>query len=197
MDVSRETCDALDAFEELVRKWSSKINLVSKASLSELRTRHIQDSIQLFNLIPDDWSTWYDFGSGGGFPGIVVATIAKYKNPKGHVTLVESDQRKATFLRTAVRELELNADVIPKRIEDITLPPATVISARALAPLPKLISMSQPFMSSQGHMVFPKGKRWKEEVELACQEWSFSYDVIQSLTAPDAVILKINEVRRA
>ncbi len=195
--VSRETSERLTAFAALVRKWSPKINLVAPSTLDDLESRHIADSEQVFHVKHSPWRTWYDFGSGGGFPGIVIAILAKEQMPGGHVTLIESDRRKSTFLRTAIRELDLAAAVVSQRIEAVDLPSADVLSARALAPLDKLFGLTQRFAHSDSVYLFQKGRTWQDEVNLACQEWSFTHDVVQSKTSQDAVILKFKEVTRA
>ena len=132
-NVSRETFEKLEALEALVRRWNPAINLVSSASLAELWNRHIVDSAQLFALCPRTSNTWADIGSGGGFPGLVVAILAQPALPDLRVTLVESDLRKATFLRQAVQALSLGADVISERIESVPPLATGVLSARALS----------------------------------------------------------------
>ncbi|MFC6758343.1 16S rRNA (guanine(527)-N(7))-methyltransferase RsmG [Sulfitobacter porphyrae] len=114
LNVSRETTVLLTQFSELVERWTVRINLISKASVDGIWERHVADSAQLFELAPE-FEHWVDLGSGGGFPGIVIAIIAKEARPEARITLVESDLRKATFLRTAIRELGLNAKVIAER----------------------------------------------------------------------------------
>jgi 16S rRNA (guanine527-N7)-methyltransferase len=195
-DVSRETCARLDTFCELVRKWNPKVNLVSRASLPELWERHVADSVQLLK-IQVDMSHWVDIGSGGGFPGVVIAAAMPDRSPNAKMTLVESDQRKAAFLRTAIRELGLPATVKSQRIEDCDPMEATVISARALAPLSQLLGYAHRHLVSEGIAVFPKGATWQKEVADACQEWSFSHEAIKSQTDPDAAILVIRDIKKS
>lgn len=195
-DVSRETRERLTAFCELVRKWNPRVNLVSRASLTELWDRHIVDSLQLAS-IPENTDRWADLGSGGGFPGIVVASVLKDTTPTAQITMVESDQRKSAFLRTAIRELELNATVISKRIEQCEPLNATTLSARALAPLSDLLRFSAQHLSPDGQAIFPKGASWEKEVEDACQEWSFQYEAIKSQTDPSAAILLIRDIEKS
>lgn len=116
-NVSRETIERLGTFAALVRKWNPKINLVSKAGLETLWERHILDSVQVFEAAPPNPAHWADLGSGGGFPGIVAAIMAAEKSYRTKFTLVESDQRKAVFLRNAAREIGLRVDVTTERIE--------------------------------------------------------------------------------
>ena len=169
LDVSRETFEKLEAFGELVRKWNPRINLVSKSSLEDLWTRHILDSVQVFNLAEGS-GVWVDLGSGGGFPGIVVS-ILNQEERHFDVTLVESDQRKCAFLRTAIRELTLEASVKNERIEEVKSLNADVLSARALADLTKLLGFAELHLKPEGTALFPKGQSWQREGEEARLSW--------------------------
>lgn len=195
-DVSRETLDLLQRLDLLLRKWNPAINLVSAQTLDHVWLRHFLDSAQLFDCVEHPQNSWVDLGSGGGFPGLVVAILARQEAPQMKVTLVESDKRKAAFLMAAVRELALSANVIADRIEAIPPLHADILSARALAPLETLLSFAQRHMAPQGIAVFPKGGRWQDEVALAQKTWSFTYEVVPSLTDPLAVILKIKGLNR-
>ncbi|QFS84725.1 Ribosomal RNA small subunit methyltransferase G [Roseivivax sp. THAF40] len=193
-DVSRETLDKLRQYEDLVRHWTQRINLISKASVDDLWERHILDALQLARFIPPEGGHWMDLGSGGGFPGIVIAIAAQELNPHMRMTLVESDARKSVFLRTAVRQFNLNAEVKTTRIEKLPRIRADVISARALSALTTLLSYAHPHMKAGTHCVFPKGTTWKKEVEDARKEWSFSCEITTSETDPNAVILSIGSL---
>lgn len=196
-DVSRETLGRLEAYAGLLQRWNPKINLVSRASLPELWTRHFVDSAQLFALCPPGARHWADLGSGGGFPGLVVATLAAEVVPDLRVTLVESDGRKAAFLATAARELGLTVDVRAERIE--ALPPlgADVLSARALASLDVLLGFADGHLAPAGRALFPKGARAEEEVAEARRHWAFDLTRHPSQTAEDGVILEIGAISHA
>ncbi|SOC06538.1 16S rRNA (guanine(527)-N(7))-methyltransferase RsmG [Rhodobacter maris] len=196
VNVSRETLDRLSALEALLQKWNPAINLVSAATLTEVWTRHFLDSAQLFDCIAGEVAHWADLGSGGGFPGLVVGVLAREKRPEMHLTLVESDKRKSAFLLNAARELGLKAVVRAERIEKVPPLGADVLSARALAPLPKLLEFAALHLSPGGIALFPKGERWKEEVALAEASWSFTCEPRESLTDPQAVVLKIRGLER-
>ncbi|OIQ35914.1 MAG: 16S rRNA (guanine(527)-N(7))-methyltransferase RsmG [Roseobacter sp. MedPE-SW] len=196
MNVSRETISRLERFEEILLKWNPKINLVSKASLENLWHRHIVDSVQVFTSVKDPGDSWVDIGSGGGFPGIVVAIMAAEYFPKTKVTLIESDQRKSAFLRTAARECGVPVTVLSQRIEQTTPQNAHILSARALAELDTLLEFSEQHLAKDGLAVFPKGANWKKEVDKAAERWSFDVEPITSLTETEAVILKIKGVVR-
>ncbi|MBA84127.1 16S rRNA (guanine(527)-N(7))-methyltransferase RsmG [Thalassobius sp. S69A] len=196
LDVSRETIEKLETYVELLKKWNPRINLVSKSTIDAVWQRHIQDSAQIFDLAPVDFQHWVDLGSGGGFPGLVCAILSQGRNPQALFTLVESDARKSVFLRTVIREIGLNAQVITDRIEQ-TLPlNADVLSARALADLSVLLEFSQRHMQESGIALFPKGVNWKNEVQTAEASWFFEWEQTKSKTEPGAVILRIGGISR-
>lgn len=193
-DVSRETLGALNTYCDVIRKWNPSINLVSRASLDDLWRRHILDSAQLYPLIPKQACVCLDIGSGGGLPGIVLAILSRDLTPTRRFTLVESDQRKATFLREVCRTLSLSVDVLTERIESIAAHSADLISARALAPLSNLLGFARQHLAHDGVCLFPKGETWLQELEDAQRRFSFEVQTIQSQTDPKAKILKIQGV---
>lgn len=195
VNVSRETEALLREFAALILKWTQKINLISAASEDEIWQRHILDSVQVYTALPQDfqWKTWADFGSGGGLPGIIIAVLARETG--GQVVMVESDQRKATFLRTAVRSLGLtNARVESKRIEALPALSADVISARALAALDMLCAFAAPHLQTGGICLFPKGRRAGAEVQQARSLWTFDLTEIPSQSG-DGTILRLEGLR--
>lgn len=195
-DVSRETLERLTIYETLLKKWNPAINLVSKSSLAEMSTRHFSDSAQLFKLMPHDSKVWMDIGSGGGFPGLVCAIIAAELSPKTEFHLVESDVRKATFLRSVAREVNVSVSVHSERIEKMTPAYADVLSARALAPLDKLLEFSKPHLSKDGIALFPKGENYKLELDHARENWNFECEEHESTTDPKSVVLGIRNIER-
>ena len=197
LNVSRETYGALKAYQLLLDKWTTRINLISKSTREGVWARHICDSAQVMGLASKHAAHWIDIGSGGGFPGLVVAILAKELNSKLRVTLIESDQRKAVFLRTVVRELQLNAMVQAKRIEAVGPLRADVISARALADLNDLLRLTYPFMSQNTQCLFMKGKNWSKEVKEAEKSWQFQAERFISKTNDEAVILSVRNVTGA
>ncbi len=195
LNVSRETIARLKSFETVLRKWNPRINLVSRNSLDHLWNRHIIDSIQVFRCVEAPHK-WVDIGSGGGLPGLIVALVAAEEAPGLDVTLIESDQRKSAFLRTAARECDVKVNVISARIEQAAPQNAEVLSARALADLDDLLGFAERHLKSDGVALFPKGVSWKKEVDNALERWRFDLEPITSLTEPDAVVLKIKGVAR-
>ncbi|WP_342077482.1 16S rRNA (guanine(527)-N(7))-methyltransferase RsmG [Yoonia sp. SS1-5] len=195
--VSRETMTALQEFEALVRKWTKSINLVAPSTINDIWDRHIVDSAQIFKYAPDSFRTWTDIGSGGGFPGIVVAIMAREHHPTSRFTFIESDRRKATFLRTAIRTFDLRAAVLDQRIEQAVPQQADVVSARALTSLSMMFEMLQRHLSPQGIAVLHKGRRHDNEVAEARKLWRFELEEHASLTDPEARILAIQGIQSA
>lgn len=196
VDVSRETLERLEIYAALLRKWNPSINLVSKTTLPDLWTRHMADSAQVFDLGKEDAGFWVDLGTGGGFPGLVVAILAVERRPELETTCVESDLRKATFLRTVVRETGLRTKVLPARIEELSPLQASILSARALAPLPQLLSFAERHLAPHGEAIFLKGTEHEAEIAESLETWSFRVNTYPSKTNPGAAVLKIGDIER-
>lgn len=196
VDVSRETLARLDTYAALLTKWNPAINLVAPSTLDQLWTRHFLDSAQVLEIAPEG-KTWVDIGTGGGFPGLIVAILAAEKRPDLRVTCIESDLRKATFLRTVAREAGVEVDVISKRIEQVAPMGADILSARALAPLAQLLGFAERHLSPNGRALFLKGANHASEVKEALEMWSFQADTYPSKTSSDAVILSLGDIQRA
>ncbi|MXU64711.1 16S rRNA (guanine(527)-N(7))-methyltransferase RsmG [Oceanomicrobium pacificus] len=196
-NVSRETIDRLDTYAALLDKWSRKINLVAPSTLDALWTRHFEDSAQLFDLAPDRTGlNWVDLGSGGGFPGLIVAALAADAGRDWSFTLVESDTRKCVFLMTAAREMGLDVAVKTERIESVPPLQADILSARALASLDQLLDFAERHRKPEGICLFPKGAQHERELTEAGARWHSSVTTIPSTTDPRAVILRIGEFHR-
>jgi 16S rRNA (guanine527-N7)-methyltransferase len=189
VDVSRETLRRLEVLIETLGRWQKAINLVGRNTLEGAWKRHIVDSAQVVRLIPTDAGSLADLGSGGGFPGLVIAAM----RPDLPLTMIESDARKAAFLGEAARKMELPKlpTVVVKRIEAAPPVGADVITARALAPLDQLLEWSDRHRTERATCLFHKGKGWQAEVDEAKKKWDFSPDAIASVTDRDAVILRI------
>lgn len=195
LNVSRETLERLETYATLLRKWNPKINLVSPKSLDDLWSRHIVDSVQIYEQA-EHFETWTDIGSGGGFPGLVCAIIGHEKNKRASFTLIESDTRKCVFMKEVVRTTGIECAVINDRIENVPPMGSDILSARALTSLNGLMSYADLHLSKQGLALFPKGKNWEEEVREARQEWHFDMNVVKSVTDSQAVILRVKGIQR-
>jgi 16S rRNA (guanine527-N7)-methyltransferase len=190
VNVPRETFLLLERYESLLREWQPTINLVSPADLPELRNRHLVDCLQLHSLLPPQAEV-LDMGSGAGLPGLVLAIC-------GHrVTLIESDQRKAAFLRHVIGSLGLpGATVHARRIEEVNRQ-APFVTARALASLSDLLSLAAPKLSPGGSCIFPKGKNCDMEIESALRKWVFEVESHPSRTQEDGKLLIIKNIKPA
>jgi 16S rRNA (guanine527-N7)-methyltransferase len=185
-DVSRETHRALLRFAALLLRWNRTVNLISPSDEQHLWQRHIDDSLQLLPLMEPLPSHAIDLGSGAGFPGLVLALASGVP-----FDLVEADRRKCAFLREAARITGAPVQIHPVRIEAASLPPAPLVCARALAPLPRLLEMATPLMTAGGQCLFLKGANAAEELTHTSAEWQMQVDRVPSRTDPQASILRI------
>lgn len=195
-NVSHETINDLKTFQNMVLEWNNKFNLISKSSENNIWDRHILDSLQLCRFIDIEDRIMYDFGSGAGFPAIVLAIVSKKMFPHLQITLIESIGKKVTFLNEVKKELNLNINIIQDRIENLKLPKADIIFSRGLASLDKLLEYAYAYMNKNTRLVFPKGEKWKEEVLIAEKKWIFHYQAEQSETNENSCILYIKNIRR-
>jgi len=184
--------ERLEILEALVDKWSKAINLVSPSTLSDIWTRHIADSLQLNNLLPEHMTHCVDFGSGAGFPALVLAAC----RTSSKFTLIESDQRKCVFLKTAAREMGLSVAILSQRIETASPLNADVVTARALASLSTLLDLSSRHCQARSRCFFLKGRKAEQEIEDARKTWCFDPILHQSETSGEGRIIEIGEFHR-
>ena len=196
-NVSCETFQNLETYVALLQEWQQKFNLVSNNSLADVWNRHMADSAQLFKYLNNEVDSVYDLGSGAGFPAMVLAIMAKEKYPHIKFTLMESIAKKTLYLNEVKAKLNLdNVTVINGRSEDLNLPKADVVTARAVASLDKLLNYVFKFTDRQTKLIFPKGKSYQEELEEAKKFWNFKLKVDASQTSQDGVILLLENLRR-
>lgn len=189
-DVSRETFSRLENYVALLLKWNRTINLIGKTTANDVWERHIADSLQLAELIPPAARHVMDMGSGAGLPGIVLACYA----PQLTLTLVERDQRKASFLVQATQALSLtNVQVVAAPIETVT-GSFDVITARALAALPKLCQLAMPRLGKNATCLFPKGAEFATELAEARRYWQFEHRLHPSKTNEKSCIISLTEL---
>ena len=186
IDVSRETMDRLAAYVALVEKWQQRVNLVSASTLPDIWMRHIWDSAQLAPLVPAGTGRILDVGSGAGFPGLVLAALCD-----AELHLVESDQKKAVFLQTVIRETGIRAIVHNRRIE--SLPPigAGIVTARALASLDRLLELLEAQLVPGTRCLFLKGARAESELAALDTRSDIIHRLHPSLTNPEAFVVDL------
>lgn len=213
--VSRETIERLKTYDSVLRTWQRTINLVAPSTLDEVWHRHFADSAQLLELAlaareagpaPDSASEspqkgekrWLDLGSGGGFPGLVLAILLAERDPAVRVTLVESDSRKAAFLGEVARKTGVAVEIRAERSEKYATQDKSqireVVTARALAPLPKLLGLVLPYFSPRTVALFPKGRDVDSEIGEAQRMFGFDAELAPSMTDPDGRVVIVRNL---
>ena len=191
--VSRETLIRLELYVSLLEDWNARMNLVSAGSLADVWKRHVLDSAQLIDFIPQEAKRFVDLGSGAGFPGLVLATLLSDR--PSHFVLYESIAKKCRFLEEVARRIGISVEIRNKRIESAGPEPFDIVTARACAPLSRLFSYALPFQSINTRCLFLKGQGIGAEWTEAHKDWSMKVDQHPSLSAPSGVILEIRELR--
>jgi 16S rRNA (guanine527-N7)-methyltransferase len=188
--VSRETLARLKAYADLLNDWNARHNLVAKSTLPGLWHRHFWDSAQLVELIPETAHTLADLGSGAGFPGLVLAVL----RPELKVTLYEATTKKCAFLQAAADRMGLKAEIRNARLEDLAPQPFDVVTARALSPLPLLLTYAHRFTGPNTVCLFLKGQNVGPELTEAAKYWSMRVSQVPSQTDPSAAIVSVREL---
>ena len=188
--------ERLAAFDDLLLATSTHTNLISRSTLADRLVRHYADSLQLWDLLPERVGSLLDIGSGAGFPGLVLAILARERRSETTVLLADSVGKKATFLKDAVEALGLaNVEVTNARVETLTSR-FDVVTARAVAALPNLLDLAVPRLRRHGLLVAPKGRRAEEELDEARRSWRLTAKRVKSTTDPDATILLLSDLER-
>ncbi len=191
LTLDRTVLARLESYADLLKKWQSRINLIGRATLPDLWRRHMLDSAQLIHHIPSHRPELLDFGSGAGFPGLVLAILGV-----ADVHLVESDARKCAFLREAARVTETKIHLHHLRIEHLDNLKPQILTARACAPLKKLLELSEPFLIHNPTALFLKGKTVEQELTDSRKNWTIASEVYPSRSDPTGVILKLRGISR-
>lgn len=192
INVSRETLERLALYLDFLKHWQKAINLVGPKTLADPWRRHLLDCAQLINHLPRHHGAIVDLGSGAGLPGLILGILGC-----SNVHLVESDQRKATFMKEVARKLELDVTIHVQRIEALQLTAPDVLTARALAPLPRLLDLAAPLLGPDTVCLFLKGRHGKDELTEAGKSWMMGAQFYPSLSDPSASVLKLWEIQRA
>ena len=189
IDVSRETLQRLQIYHDLLLRWNSRVSLVGKSTLVDIWRRHFLDSAQLVHCLPKKPKVWVDIGSGAGFPGMVLAILNA-----GTVHLVESNQRKCAFLREVARMTQTNVEIHNERVEHLDPWPSDVITARAVAPVAKLLEISRSFVTANSTCLFLKGQDIDDELTEARKYWKMSIDFTPSVADYRGTILRLTRI---
>lgn len=180
----------LQTYVELLTKWQKRINIVGPKTIGDVWSRHMLDSWQVIHNLPTDTREIVDLGTGGGFPGMVLAQLGTWK-----IHLVDSDARKCSFLREVKRATAASVEIHNERIENLEIQ-ADVVTSRACAPLTQLLAWSAALLKPGGICVLLKGRNWREELTEAEKEWKLEVSSVPSQTDPDSVILIVGGISR-
>jgi 16S rRNA (guanine527-N7)-methyltransferase len=191
VSVSRETLARLEAYAALLVRWSAHINLIGRDTIADLWRRHILDSAQLQPFIPSAARSLIDLGTGAGLPGLVLAILGV-----PGVELVEADSRKCAFLSEAARIAEVPVAIRGCRVQAVPPHPVDVVTARALAPLARLLGLAEPFLAPGTESLLLKGERVEDELTLARRHWRMTVSLHQSRSDPRGVVLRLQQVAR-
>jgi 16S rRNA (guanine527-N7)-methyltransferase len=194
-NVSRETLARLTTYVRMLETWNAKHNLVSETSIRDVWRRHFWDSAQLIEFIPPGVRSFVDLGSGAGFPGLVLAELLREKRVRA--VLFEATAKKASFLRAVAIEMELSIEIRPERIENAKPETFDVLTARACAPLDRLLGYAYRFWGPATVGLFLKGQNIEAELTKARKSWNMKFDCYPSLSDPTGVILVVGELKRA
>ncbi len=196
-NVSRETLERLKLFVALLEECGSRHNLVSKQSLTDVWRRHIWDSAQLRDLIPPSAVSLVDLGAGAGFPGLILALLLEEERPDFRAVLFEATRKKAEFLSMAAERLRIRVEIRNRRLEDAGREPFDVVTARACAPLPRLLLYAQPFQGKNTVNLFLKGQSVAGELTESHKSWKMQVKEVKSRSDPSGTVLIIESLRHA
>ena len=191
-NVSRETCEKIDKYLSILDSWRNQLNLIGPNEWERIWERHILDSHQLRKFIPES-ARIVDIGTGAGFPGVILAASA---SGSGHISLIESSAKKCKFLQTVVEQTKLPISIVNARIESVDTISADFVTARAVAPLEKLIEYTLPALETGATALFHKGHSYTTELESAQVRWNLDYKVLPNEYSSNGVIIKISGAKR-
>ena len=191
-NVSRETCEKIDKYLSILDSWRNQLNLIGPNEWERIWERHILDSHQLRKFIPES-ARIVDIGTGAGFPGVILAASA---SGSGHISLIESSAKKCKFLQTVVEQTKLPISIVNARIESVDKISADFVTARAVAPLEKLIEYTLPALETGATALFHKGHSYTTELESAQVRWNLDYKVLPNEYSSNGVIIKISGAKR-
>ncbi len=195
-NVSRETMERFESYRKLLLKWAAQINLVGPATLDHFWARHALDSAQLSSFVAGQVHTFADFGSGAGLPGLILAAMLADKQSDYRATLVEASAKRCGFLREAARTLNVNVEIVQAKLETISPIRVDLVTARAFAPLEKLLTYSYPWSELGARIIFLKGGDVQAEIDQASTNWSFQSRIVTSVTDSRGCVVEILNLKR-
>lgn len=195
-NVSRETMDALERYRLLLVKWSKQINLVGPSTVTHFWERHVLDCAQVFEIAGPEVRKIADFGSGAGLPGIILAALLADCTDEYEVTLVEVSGKRCGFLREAARTLNIKINIAQEKIESVAPFPVELVTARAFAPLDKLLDYAHEWAGKGARIVFLKGEDVQREIDQASTNWAFQSRINTSVTDSRGCVLEILDLKR-
>ncbi len=194
LNVSRETIKSLCEYEILLFKWNSKINLVSKNTLSDIWNRHFLDSGQIIKHVDPSRKRWVDVGSGAGFPGLVIALLLRDREIDCELIMIEKSTKKVFFLNEVIRKLDLNVKVLNNDIGNVEPLNADILTARAFSELNDLLQIADIHRKKSGICLFLKGENYMLEIDKTLNYWFFDYDIFDSLSNPSGKIIRVKNI---
>ena len=192
--VSRETIERFEAYQAILTKWAARINLVGASTLAAFWHRHILDSVQILPLARPAAATWVDFGSGAGFPGLVIAALLQSRDG-AQVSLIEASAKRCGFLREAARVMQVRVEIVNAKLEHVTPRPVDIITARAFTALDRLLAYGEPWQGPQTQALFPKGEEVSAELAQASTNWLFKSTLHPSVSDARGCIVEITDCR--
>ena len=190
---SRETLDRFKVYQALLEKWAPRINLVGSSTLPNFWSRHILDSAQILPHAPPSALSWVDFGSGAGFPGLVLAVLLEARS-NATICLIEASAKRCAFLREAARAMETKVEIIQAKLEDVAPSRSDVVTARAFTSLERLIAYAVPWLGDQSQTLFPKGEEIHAEIAQASTQWNFQSIIYPSISDSRGCVVKISNI---
>lgn len=190
--VSRETIERFEAYQAILTKWAPRINLVGASTLSAFWDRHILDSVQILPLARPEARTWVDFGSGAGFPGLVITALVQSQEG-AHVTLIEASTKRCGFLREAARAMQVQVEIVNDKLENVAPRSVDIITARAFTALDRLLAYGHAWQGPNTQSLFPKGEEVSAELAQASTNWLFKSTIHPSVSDVRGCIVEITE----
>lgn len=196
-NVSRETIEKFEIYETQLKKWAPKINLISLSTIDDIWARHFNNSAQILKKFDKLPKSIIDFGTGAGFPGLVLAIFIANEIEDYKVTLVDENHKRISFLRETARAMGLRIEILHSKVEALVPQKYEILTARAFAPLDKLLDLSHTYAQEGARLLFPKGKDVKNEIEIAQRKWNFNFEIEVFDKNSGSCILEISELERA